>query len=357
MSSKPPPQDSDSEPPQRSSPEPPRADELLPPVEPPDAKFILQLFVVPGVIVLVVVLLGWIVTALAGRGEIDPEDTVAALRSSSNTRWQEAFELANALRAEQLHPQLKYDSQLASELAKLLAEEVAAQREDDGSVKLRSFLCSALGAFHVDDGLSVLLTTAREDVDSYVRCSAIDAVAVLAEDFREQNPPHKLEDPKLVETFVALPNDPDDEVRSRTAYALGVITLAPDTDPRLMQELEILVDDLNSIARYNAALALARRGSMLSVAPLIEMLDLESLVVAVQREPSPALQSFKRNTILKNALDAVKVVAEKNPTMDRTPLVAAVEKFIEQAPAWEELGPVPEQLIDQAREVVDKLQG
>ncbi len=337
-------------------PRPLAADELLPPIEPPSAGFILQLFVVPALIVLVVVLLGWLVTTLATTGERDPEEIVAKLRGSSQNRWQEAFELANALRTDQKHPGLKDNTQLADELAKLLDEEHTAARKDDDSVKLRTFLCSALGAFQVDNGLPVLLKVAHDDVDEAVRGDAINALAVLAETFRTANPPQALQSESFVETFVDLANDKSDMVRSRTAFALGVITLAPDSDPRLTEELEKLVEDLYPDARYNATTGLARRGSLLAIAPLVEMLDLESLTVSIKGETRPDMQTRKRNTILKNALDAVVVVKEQNPDADLGALRDAVQKFIDTAPEWEKQGAVPPQLVERAREVLENLQ-
>ncbi len=338
------------------TPRPLAADELLPPIEPPSAGFILQLFVIPAVIVLVVVLLGWLVTSLASTGERDPVEIVAKLRGSSQNRWQEAFELANALRTEERNPELKSNTRLADELAKLLDEEHAAARTDDDSVKLRTFLCSALGAFHVDNGLGVLLKVAHGDVDEAVRGDAVNAIAVLAETFRTADPPQALEGANFVETFVDLANDQSDMVRSRTAFALGVITLAPQSDPRLTEELEKLVEDLYPDARYNATTGLARRGSLLAVAPLVEMLDLESLSVSIQGESRPDMQTRKRNTILKNALDAVVVIKEKNPDADLGVLRDAVQKFIDMAPEWQEQGAVPPQLVDRAKEVLEVVQ-
>jgi hypothetical protein len=336
------------------NPPPLAADALLPPVEPPSASFILQLFIIPAVIVLVVVMLGWLVTAMATTSERDPQEIVATLRSSSQTRWQEAFELANSLRTDKEN-KLKTNTALADELAKLLAEEHKAERTDDDSVKLRSFLCAALGAFHVDNGLPVLLDVAATDVDETVRGHAINAIAVLSEEFRTADPPRSLENDNLADTFVELASDESDMVRSQTAYALGVMTLALDADPRLTQELEKLVEDLYPDARYNAATGLARRGSLLAVAPLAEMLDLESLATSLKGEARPDMQTRKRNTILKNALDAVLVVKKKNPDADLTPLKTAVEEFIQAAPQWKKQGAVSEQLVIRAREVLTKL--
>ena len=339
-----------------SRPEPPplSADELLPPVEPPSASFIMQLFVVPALIVLIVVLLGWMITSLASRGDRDPQEIVEVLRSSSQARWQEAFELANSLRTDQAG-KLKNNPQLADELAKLLAEEHEAARTDDNSVKLRSFLCAALGAFYVDNGLGALLDVARDDVDETVRGHAINAVAVLSEEFREAEPPRTLEHPEFVETFVELANDSSDMVRSQTAYALGVITLAPEADPRLTDELQTLVEDLYPDARYNAATGLARRGSLLAVEPLAEMLDLESLITSMKGEIRPEMQTRKRNTIIKNALDAAVTIREKNPEADLSELEQAVDAFIAAAPEWQQHGGVPRELVIYAREVRERL--
>ncbi|TWU30110.1 HEAT repeat domain-containing protein [Bythopirellula polymerisocia] len=349
-----------SNPPQSSfanSPDPPgptplgplNADELLPPVEPPSAGFILQLFVIPAVIVLAVVLLGMLVTSLANTGERDPAKIVATLRSSSQNRWQEAFELANALRNEQQNPELKNNSDLASQLAQLLDEEITSGNADDGSVKLRSFLCSALGEFHVDDGVEVLLRAAREDPDTYVRGSAINSLAILAEDFRMQDPPREIQDKQFVDTFVELSNDQNDAIRSQTAYALGVITLSNDSDPRLDTELETLVDDLHADARYNAALALARHGNVLAVAAVAEMVDLKSLAVTT-KDSLPQAQLRKRNTIIKNALDAAVVIHDKNPAADLSQLSSAVQNLIDEAAEQSEQ--VPPQLVDRAQEVL-----
>lgn len=331
------------------------ADELLPPVEPPSAGFILQLFVVPAVIVAVVVLLGWLVTTLATSGERDPAEIVAKLRSSSQNRWQEAFELANALRTEARNPELKNNTELADQLAKLLDEELKAGRTEDDAVKLRSFLCAALGAFHIDNGLPVLLKVARNDPDESVRGHAINAVAVMSEDFRTQDPPKPFADETLIETFVDLANDKSDMVRSQTAYALGVITLAPKVDARLEEEIVKLVEDLYPDARYNAAMGLARRGNLLAVAPLVEMLDLESLATSIKGEVNPELQTRKRNTILKNALDAVVVVRDKNPDADLSALKDAVQGFIDAAPTWDQQGKIPPQLVDRAKEVLEHI--
>ncbi len=80
--------------------EPISAGDALPPVQPPSAGFILQLFVVPGIIVVVIVLV-WLMFNWVARTGNDPDEYVAALRRNNANRWQAAFGLAGSDRAEQ----------------------------------------------------------------------------------------------------------------------------------------------------------------------------------------------------------------------------------------------------------------
>jgi len=326
-------------------------DELLPPVEPPSAGFILQLFVVPAVIVLAVVMMWLLVTTMASQGDQDPVKIVAALRSSNQARWQKAEELANMLRLEKRYPEIKNNSELVVELAKLLDEEVEAGLDDKNSISLRYYLCRVLGEFYVDGGVEVLLKTAREDPERDVRREAINALAVLSNAFGDLEPPKSVEHPQLLETFKTLANDEDDLLRSQTAFALGVFAMSPSADPLLMSELELLVDDLYSDARYNAALGLARQGNLKAVAAVTEMFDTEALAMNTKNETTPALQAFKRDTILDNALDAARLLIEKNPEADLAKLQEAVKQFVQSAADWQPT-PVPASLVKRGRELL-----
>lgn len=332
-----------------SSPAPVSTDELLPPVEPPSAGFIIQLFVVPAVIVLAVVLLWLLVTTLATQGDQDPQKIVAALRGSNQARWQKAEELANMLRLEKRYPELKGNAELASELAKLLDEQVDDGLDDKNSISLRYYLCRVLGEFHVDDGVEVLLKTASSDPERDVRREAINALAVLSSGLGELDPPQAIENPELVDTFAKLADDPDDLIRSQTAFALGVLAMVPDADPLLTTELEQLVDDLYSDTRYNAALALARQGNLKSLAAISEMFDPEALALSTKNEEGAKMQAFKRDTMLKNAIDAAKTLTEKNPEADLTSLRDAVQQFADTAAEWKPL-PVASSIIDRGQE-------
>ena len=278
---------------------------------------------------------------------------MAALRGSNQARWQKADELANMLRLEKRYPELKRNSELAAQLAVLLDEEVEAGLDDANSISLRYYLCRVLGEFYVDDGLEVLLRTARIDPERDVRREAVNALAVLAHGMREQEPPKNLDHPDLVETFAALANDPDDLIRSQTAFAIGVLVLTPEADPQLLTELEKLVDDLYSDARYNAALGLARQGNLRAVGAVAEMLEPEALRLNTAGEKTPALQVFKRDTIIKNALDAARLLMEKNPGVELQTLTSALNALVETGASWQPR-PVPPSLVERGEQLLDK---
>src|SRR3954462_11494299 len=69
----------------------------LPPVEPPSAGFIIQLFVLPAVIVAVVIVVWLLFGKLAG-GERDPMDYVRAIQEANpHQSYRAAFELASLI--------------------------------------------------------------------------------------------------------------------------------------------------------------------------------------------------------------------------------------------------------------------
>ena len=72
-------------------PRPLAPDDALPPVEPPSAGFIVQLFVIPAVIV-AVILAVWFLLNLANIDR-DPKELLAALKSRNERREQALYEL------------------------------------------------------------------------------------------------------------------------------------------------------------------------------------------------------------------------------------------------------------------------
>lgn len=170
--------------------EPPGAlspDDALPPVQPPSAGFIVQLFVVPAVIVSIIVVVWLLFNWLAHMGE-DRQSYINALRRDNAGRWQAAVNLANALRRP--NNPLKHDPEFAGELSALLSAELeqADERQSENDVRLRVFLSRALGEIHEPESLPALLaaTRAPQDADLPVRVAALQALAVLASNLDDE---------------------------------------------------------------------------------------------------------------------------------------------------------------------------
>jgi HEAT repeat protein len=300
-------------------------DDALPPVEPPSAGFILQLFVVPGVIVIVVVMIWVMFNWLAQKGN-DRDAFVRALGRNNEARWQAAFNLATALRAERgaSNPTLTNDPKLATQLADILDRELEAANMENNSVTLRIYLSRALGEFEVPDGLPVLIkaaTTERDPRESDVRRAALEGIALLTSNVGADDPSFSGDD-KLQEAIASAASDSDPRTRTVAAVVLGVLG-----GEKNIERLHALLDDTNPDVRYNAATRLAHHGDAAAVDVLSEMLDpAETAGVTIEKEEE--MRPFKRALITLNALRAVGQLAEKNPSADLSPLKAAVEKLM-----------------------------
>ena len=317
--------------------DPPRSpvslpDDALPPVEPPSAGFIVQLFVVPGVIVLVVIIIWVLFNWLAQKGN-DRDAFVRGLSRNNEARWQMAFNLANALRAERnsTSPRLSNDPELARQLAEVLDREIEAGSLDENPLTLRIYLCRALGEFRVPDALPTLIkaaSTARDEKEEEVRRAALEGIAMLADNVGAGNKAIA-DNAKLQETLLDAAADSDPRTRSVAAVALGVIGT-----PAMKDKLHFLLEDANPDVRYNAAARLAQQGDVAAVPVLVEMLDQQE-TAGVDVEENVEMRPFKRALITVNALRASSQLAEKNAQADLASLRDAVEKLLASDPTPE----------------------
>ena len=204
--------------------------EHLPPVKPPSAGFVLQLFFIPMIIVAIIVLVWMMFSWLAHMGS-NPQDLVDGILKANDKSWQDAERLAEMLR-DPAEKELKSDTALAQKLAQALDTLLDAKKSDENSVNLRVYLCKVLGEFEVPDGYEVLLRAATQqehEVDLDVRRSALESIALLASSNREQFQ----QDDKLLEVleeavFTRGGGDArmrlrETKLRERAAFALGVI--------------------------------------------------------------------------------------------------------------------------------------
>jgi HEAT repeat protein len=300
-------------------------DDALPPVEPPSAGFIVQLFVVPGVIVLVVVIIWVLFNWLAQKGN-NRDAYVRDLARNNEARWQAATNLALDLRAERdsKNPTLTVDRELARQLAGILETETKEGSLEENPLTLRIYLCRALGEFRVPDGLPALVqaaSTVRDPKEADVRRAALEGIALLASNV---GPGAKefAENPKLEEVVLAAGADEDPRTRSVAAVGLGVIGT-----PAMLDRLRFLLEDANPDVRYNAAVRLAQRGDLAAVPVLVEMLD-PTETAGVDAEKNEEMRPFKRALITINALRAVEQLAAANPDADLAQLESAVDKLL-----------------------------
>lgn len=285
--------------------------DALPPVEPPSAAFLVQLFLIPGVIVGVIVLVWVLFNWIAHSGSGDPQEYVEALRRDSPDAWQKAEILAEILNNDRRN-ELRGNPALAGELADILDTRIASGQMDNASINVRVYLSSALGKFNTPAALPALLkaaTTNRGEAEMRVRQAAIDAIGSLAVNVQDATTA-PLNDPALTDVLLAASRDPASVIRLRAAFVLGVLPGKQATD-RLVE----MLDDPYSDVAYNAATGLARHGDPRAINTLAAMLEVGETSPAITAEDAE-LREDKRWVIVVNALRAIGQLAEANPKAD-----------------------------------------
>jgi HEAT repeat protein len=280
------------------------ADDRLPPVEPPSAAFLVQLFLVPGIIVSIIVGVWLAFHWLAHLGN-DPRAYVRTLRRDNEGRWQAALNLANELRGPG-GAVLKADADLASDLGGILADEVASGRGGEQSQTLKMYLCRALGEFATPQAAPPLIDRAADPADPHTSRAAVEALAVLSTNLFAAG--RQFADPAATTAAViAASRSSDPQLRSSAAFTLGVLGGQESID-RLR---ELAVDDKDDV-RFNAALALARQGSDEAFEPIGEMLALEDITPERAAAPDVETQSrrYKRALVVVNALRGVALLID-----------------------------------------------
>lgn len=337
--------------PRITGPQPPAGDDLLPPVEPPSAGFIIQLFVVPALIVVLIVAL-WLAFNWLVRAASTPADVIQGLdRGPSVARWQRASELADMLRDERF-ADLKKNSKDASSLARILDREIDAGGMTENDVAFRDYLARALGEFEVQEGMDVLLkaaTTNRDAREQKARDGAIQAIAVRAYNLQRLKPPQQIENPNLEPTLLRLAKDEDPAIRFQAAYALGKVGT-----PAAIEQLEVMVDDPDADTRYNAAVALAHRGNDKCIETLADMLDLEGHAAAIRKEDASGASPI-RSVIVHTAIEAAIALARQNPGADLSPIESALQAIVDADPSTLAKAQLPRQAQFDAQRGLDAL--
>lgn len=286
----------------------PGAADDLPPVEPPSAGFLVQLFVVPLTIVACGLFVVWGFYWLAQMGN-DPESYVRALRRNNEGRWQVALNFANDLRGPG-GAALKNDPALAAELADILADEIASGRPAgsghaaEQSQTLCAYLCRALGEFAVPEAAAPLIERARDVSNPVAAQAAVEALAVLASNLAAAG--RSLPDSAAtVAALEAASRSDTRALRSAAAYALGVVGGTTALD-----RLRELLDDGDDDVRFNAAVGIARHGGSAAWGTLGEMLDLPDVGSATTDDRRVAAERYRRAMVVVNALKGVGLIVD-----------------------------------------------
>lgn len=298
------------------------SNDSLPPVEPPSAGFLVQLFLVPAVIVSIIVCVWLAFHWLAHLGS-DPQAYVRTLRRGNEGRWQAALNLANDLRGPG-GATLKTDESLAGELGRILADEVGSGRTGEQSQTLRLYLCRALGEFTIPAAALPLVEQAGRVSDPQTARAAVEALAVLSTNLLAAG--HASPDSAAIAAAVVSASRSDDKpLRGAAAFTLGVV----GGDAAIERLVQLAADDDDDV-RYNAALGLARQGREEALDTLAEMLSLDDVSVPPGGD-DPAAQSrrYKRALVVINALRGVAAMVDSTAEPPPSAIVDRVATLCE----------------------------
>ncbi len=280
----------------------------LPPVKPPSIGFIFQLFIFPALIVAAVIAV-WVLFGKLASGEQDWRTLVGDLASPNHhIRDRAMFGLAQLLDSDQRRgdqgQHLSQNPQIAQGLVEQLTKELNSKSVSDETIDSQVFLTRALGLLDVPDvSLPPLAQALDAAYDPEVRKSASISVAMISGRVREQGAP--LANPQIAQGLIQLSQDGDKRLRRAAAFALGLL------DPAVSQDrLLVLLEDADWMTQVNAAVALSRQGSVQGYGVLQKIMSGKVVVDPEVPEEAPVTELI----ILKNALDAVKLLADKLST-------------------------------------------
>ena len=266
--------------------------EELPPVTPPSAGFIVQLFLIPALIVMAVVAVWALFGKLADSGS-DWAPLVADLGSGNEHRqWRAAQELAQMIRNEQLQPPvgrepLASNPLVADALVTLLQESLKSTTPGAEDVLQQEFLVRALGALQADEKtLPVLALAMNQSRDVEVRKSSLMALTSIAgrrfdaemgydavngsDTSRKLRSPlaqPTISDAAVLEELWKATQDPEAIIRHLAAYATANVS-----GPKAIEQLKVMLLDGDRRTRANAVMGLARNGVPDAVDALTKLL-------------------------------------------------------------------------------------
>ena len=209
---------------------------------------VLQFFIFPMAIVAVCVTVFVVFGLIASEGQ-SARGYLGEIRTGNSTRrWQAAYELSKLLQAH-TDEALK-DPRFAPEMVALFDE---SKNEDP---RVRRYLALALGRLGDRRAMpSLLKVVGGGETDSETLIYSVWALGALG-------------DPAAVPELVKLQRSEDPGIRKAVAHALGSLP-----SPEAATALHDALGDGTEDVRWNAAVALARRGDGAATPVLLQMMD------------------------------------------------------------------------------------
>ncbi len=323
--------------------------EHLPPVQPPSAGFIVQLFVVPAIIVAVVVGLYLLFTRMAS-GEADWRQLVSDIRSENpHVRWSSANQLATLLTdaAQQpvdpaAGPSLSSNREIAQALVPQfteLAKKTTPTEEEQLQVE---FLGKAIGQLDVPDLVIPALIDAAQPGDEgefrqMLRKTALNSLAMVVGRARDRDLLTTL--PPDLDTRVArISEDSSRLFRNQAAFVLGL-----SGGQAALERLQAMLEDPEPLVRANAAVGLARNDSKRALPVLEEILQDSADWKLDPPAPGESAEKaaiedgvrFERIKMLGNALRAVGDLGPQLSDEERARVTKEVQRISTSFPVLE----------------------
>jgi hypothetical protein len=318
--------------------------EDLPPIEPPSAGFIVQLFIVPALIVVAVIGV-WALFGKLASSEQDHRTLIRELNSSNeHRRWRAALSLAQMLKSDLDQGAdgrgLTRNREIATELTSMLDDRLTAllpgdKKEREQALKHQEFLSRSLGMLDVNEIVLPVLQRAMDvGQDREVRKNSIAAIALIAG--RNETAGEPMTSPEVVESLVTATNDSDVLIRQMGTYALGLM----QTD-KAEQRLVALLKNSDQNTRYNAAIGLVRRKSPGGLPVFQEVLEQagepedSNAIAAMDEEQQSEFRQrkeFLEPVMLLNTLKAVEDLSDQLEPEQHTTMILLVRKIADSYP-------------------------
>ena len=227
-------------------------EDMLPPVQPPGAGFIMQLFFIPLIIVAILVSVWLMFSWLAHMGS-RPDQIVDDFQRLNDATWQQALTLANMLR-DPSSDVLRRDARLAQRLAAILQQQTDSGHLSESHLRFRMYLCRALGEFDVADGLPALVHAAHQanSLEQWqVRRAALEAIGLLIDHVGASQVEQNSNLLPLLQQIAAERGDqppeqqPRAKLRGTAAFVLGLL----ERDESLATLVALLDDPDPLVAR------------------------------------------------------------------------------------------------------------